>query len=424
MRKISYNSLDLFYFYKMLKEFNLNFHSSHIKEIFRVLMLIFNEGMPADKAIEKIMRANKRWGVKERSFVSEHIYDILRHWRLLNNIAGEEETVSEKSLWRVFGILLLLKEFELPESGNFNSIKPDQVSSKFEKFQRVRAIRESVPDWLDKLGEKELGKNWDKIIHALNQRPTVVLRANSLKTNPRELQTKLEEERIATALIPWSPEALELDFTRNVFRTESFREGLFEVQDGASQMVAHFLDVKPGMRVVDACAGAGGKTLHIAALMKNKGRIIALDNKEWKLQELRKRASRAGVNITEIRLIDSSKVYKRLRDTADRLLLDLPCSGLGVLRRNPDTKWKLQPDELQRVIQVQRELLAQYCSITKVGGKMLYCTCSILPSEGEEQIKHFLMEHSDSWKLLEEKRYSPEINNCDGFYMGLLERIK
>ena len=292
-------------------------------------------------------------------------------------------------------------------------------------FHKIRKIRESVPDWLDALAEKELGKDWDKIIRALNQRPTTILRANSLKTNPKELQTILEEEKITDAsLISWSPDALELKYRRNVFRTEAFHKGLFEVQDASSQMVSEFLNVQPGMRIVDGCAGAGGKTLHLAALKKNKGRIIALDVKENKLLELKKRATRADVRIVETRTIDSSKVVKRLKDTADRLLLDVPCSGLGVIRRNPDSKWKLNLEEIDRVKIIQRELLSNFSDITKVGGKMVYATCSILPSEGEEQIKWFLKQVGDKWNLLGEKRYSPEVYHADGFYMALLERMK
>ncbi|HRG37418.1 MAG TPA: class I SAM-dependent methyltransferase, partial [Bacteroidia bacterium] len=375
----------------MKKEFYLKHHSNHIKAIFLVLKDIFEKEEYADKAIEKIMRANKYWDVRERSFVSDVTYDIVRNWRLLFAASGSEGKLTEKTLWDIFGTYLIFDGYDLPSSAYFKGINEKKIINQLEKFYKIRKIRESVPDWLDVLGEKELGKDWDKVIRALNQPPTVVLRANSLKTTPKELQKVLEEEKITeSSLVMWSPDAVELKFPRNVFRTEAFHKGLFEVQDASSQMVSDFLNVQPGMRVIDACAGAGGKTLHLAALMKNKGRIIALDVKDKKLQELKKRAARADVRIVETRAIDSSKVIKRLKDTADRLLLDVPCSGLGVLRRNPDSKWKLDMEEIERVKKIQRDILSQFPEMTKVGGKMVYATCSILPSEGEEQIKWFL----------------------------------
>ncbi len=408
----------------MKKEFYLKHHSFHIKAIFTVLKDIFENNEYADKAIEKIMRANKYWDVRERSFVSEVSYDMIRNWRLLFAASGSEGKLTEKTLWNIFGAYLIFDGYSLPPSAYFKGLNEKKVIAQLEKFYKIRKIRESVPDWLDALGEKELGKDWDKVIRALNQPPTVVLRANSLKTTPKELQKILEEEKITDAsLISWSPDAVELKFPRNVFRTEAFHKGLFEVQDASSQMVSEFLNVQPGMRVIDACAGAGGKTLHLAALMKNKGRIIALDIKDKKLQELKKRAARADVKIVETRAIDSSKVIKRLKDTADRLLLDVPCSGLGVLRRNPDSKWKLDMEEIGRMHKVQRDILNSFPEMTKIGGKMVYATCSILPSEGEEQIKWFLEQTGNKWNLLGEKRYSPDVHHADGFYMALLERI-
>lgn len=408
----------------MKKEFYLKHHANHIKAIFAVLKDLFDNNEYADKAIEKVMRANKYWDVRERSFVSDVSYDMIRNWRLLYVASGVEGKLTEKNLWTLFGTYLIFDGYVLPESTYFKHLNEKKIISQLEKFYKIRKIRESVPDWLDNLGEKELGKDWDKIIRALNQPPTVVLRANSLKTSPKELVKVLEDEKINDAsLILWSPDAVELKFPRNVFRTEAFHRGLFEVQDASSQMVSEFLNVSPGMRVIDACAGAGGKTLHLAALMKNKGRIIALDVKDKKLQELKKRAARADVRIIETRKIDSSKVVKRLKDTADRLLLDVPCSGLGVLRRNPDSKWKLDMAEIERVKKIQRDILSSFPEMTKVGGKMVYATCSILPSEGEEQVKWFLEQVGNKWTLLGEKRYSPEVHHADGFYMALLERV-
>jgi 16S rRNA (cytosine967-C5)-methyltransferase len=414
-------------FIKMKKNFYLTHHQYHIKAIFTVLKDIFENGEYADKAIEKIMRANKKWNVRERSFVSDTTYDLVRNWRLLVTAAGNAETkkLSDKFLWELFAVYLIFDGYELPESKYFKDSNKKKIISQLEKFYKVRKIRESVPDWLDTLGEKELKKNWDKVLSALNQPASMVLRANTLKTSTKELQTKLEEENITeSSLIMWSPDAVQLKYVRNVFRCQSFHDGLFEVQDAASQMVAQFLDVKAGMRVIDACAGAGGKTLHLAALMQNKGRILALDVKESKLKELVKRAARADARIIETRKIDTSKVIKRLKDSADRLLLDVPCSGLGVLRRNPDSKWKLNEAEIERVKTIQRELLTQYSTMAKVNGKMVYAVCSILPSEGEEQVSWFINQSNDNWKLIGEKRYSPEIHFADGFYMALLERVK
>jgi 16S rRNA (cytosine967-C5)-methyltransferase len=411
----------------MAKEFYLKHHSFHIKAIFVALKGIFENNEYADKAIEKVMKANKYWDVRERSFVSEVTYDMVRNWRLLLASSGveAEAKLSDRNLWMIFGTYLVYDGYALPESNYFKGLSEKKIVSQLEKFHKIRKIRESLPDWLDEIGEKEMGKDWDKIVRALNQKPTTVLRANSLKTNPKELVKILEEESITEAsLISWSPDAVELKFQRNVFRTEAFHKGLFEVQDASSQMVSEFLNVQPGMRVVDACAGAGGKTLHLASLMKNKGRVIALDVKGKKLEELKKRAARADVRIVETREIDSSKVIKRLKDSADRLLLDVPCSGLGVLRRNPDSKWKLNLEEIERVKVIQKEILTNFSDITKVGGKMVYATCSILLSEGEEQIKWFMDTAGDKWNLIGEKRYSPDVYHADGFYMALLERVK
>lgn len=409
----------------MAKEFYLKYHSVHIKSIFNALKDVFEKNVYADKALEKEMRAHKRWDVRERSFVATVTYDIIRNWRLLLAAGKVEGKLSDRNLWNVFGTYLIFDGYQLPDSNYFKSLTEKKIISQLEKFHKVRKIGESVPDWLDELGEKELGKDWTQVIRALNQLPTTTLRANTLKISTKDLQLALDEENITeSSLINWSPDAVELKFPRNVFRTESFHKGLFEVQDAASQMVSEYLNVKPGMRVIDACAGAGGKTLHLAALMKNKGRLLALDVKANKLLELKKRAKRAEVNIVETRVIDSSKVIKRLKNSADRLLLDVPCSGLGVLRRNPDSKWKLNLEEIERVKKIQQEILTSFPNMTKVGGTMVYATCSILPSEGEDQIKWFLNINGENWNLIGEKRYSPDVYHADGFYMALLERVK
>jgi 16S rRNA (cytosine967-C5)-methyltransferase len=288
-------------------------------------------------------------------------------------------------------------------------------------MKSIRKFRESVPDWLDALGEKELGSRWEKELHALNDEAHVVLRVNTLKTSLKELQHVLRESDVETDFIRDFPEALVLSERQNIFRHESFKDGLFEVQDAASQLIAPFLRVAPGMRVIDACAGAGGKTLHLAALMKNKGRIIAMDVEPLKLEELKKRTKRAGVANVEIKPIESSKTIKRLENSADRLLLDVPCSGLGVLKRNPDAKWKLSPEFITNVTELQQHILGDYCNMVKKDGLMVYSTCSVLPSENQHQIQNFLAANGEKFELLEEKHSWPS-EGFDGFYMALLRK--
>ena len=293
----------------------------------------------------------------------------------------------------------------------------------FNELQKVRAFKESIPDWMDELAVKEIGEKWDKEIEALNKKAEVILRVNTLKTNRETLKTILEKEGVETELIKGYPSALKLTERKNVFITNAFKSGLFEVQDASSQLVAAYLDVKPGMRIIDTCAGAGGKTLHLSALSDNKGQIIAMDIYESKLKELKKRARRAGAFNIDMRLIDSTKVIKKLKNSADRVLIDAPCSGIGVLRRNPDSKWKLQPEFIENIKKTQSEILQNYSKLVKVGGKLVYATCSILPSENENQVKNFLKSNKD-FKFISDKKVSPEKSGYDGFYMALLEKIE
>ena len=222
-------------------------------------------------------------------------------------------------------------------------------------------------------------------------------------------------------MVPKAPDALVLVERKNVFLTDAFKKGYFEVQDASSQLVAPYLDVRPGQKVVDTCAGAGGKTLHLASLMENKGQIIAMDIHAHKLAELKKRAKRDGAHNIENRTIEGTKTIKKLKGKADRVLIDAPCSGLGVLKRNPDSKWKLNPEFLERVKITQAEILDQYASMVKQGGKLVYATCSILPSENELQVKAFLKNYPE-FTLLKDQKVSPVKFGFDGFYMALLER--
>ncbi|MBF0120944.1 MAG: methyltransferase domain-containing protein [Desulfobacterales bacterium] len=381
--------------------------------IIESLKSILLDGYHADKVIERTFKNHKKWGARDRKIVAESIYEIVRWKRLLSECTGNLD------LWKIFGAYLILNFDEIPDWKEFNGVNPNLIKEKYLKFQKIRKIRESIPDWLDELGEKELYGRWDSLISALNKKAQVFLRANTLKNTAQELQATLFNEKIKTELI--NCDGLVLTERANVFQTNAFKSGLFEVQDAASQMVSPFLEPEPGMRIVDACAGSGGKALHLASLMKNKGKIIALDIFEWKLDELKKRAKRAGIDIIETRVIESNKVIKRLYGKADRLLLDVPCSGLGVLRRNPDTKWKLSIEELEETQKIQADILQNYSHILKPNALMVYSTCSILPSENGLQIKTFLENNKTKWQIVSEKNLYPDTDGFDGFYMARLK---
>lgn len=388
------------------------------------ILQIFNDKDYADKVIQTLLKRDKRWGSRDRGFVAETTYDIVRWKRLYAEIAEVKAPFSRDDAWRLFAVWATLKGIKLPDWKYFINTPTRKIKGRFDEFSKIRKIKDSVPDWIDDLGVKELGESiWSKELAKQNEKADVILRVNTLKTTKKDLQTQLQTEDIETTEIKGYPYALKLLERANVFKTEAFKNGWFEVQDASSQLVADFLDVKPGMKVVDACAGAGGKTLHLSALMENKGSLIAMDIYESKLKKLKIRARRNGVHNIDFRVIDSTKTIKKLHYKIDRLLIDAPCSGLGVLRRNPDSKWKLEPEFLEKIRDTQQDILQKYSKMLKPGAKMVYATCSILPSENEKQVQQFLnTEAGQTFKLIKEKSIMAHQSGYDGFYMALMEK--
>jgi 16S rRNA (cytosine967-C5)-methyltransferase len=382
---------------------------------------IFFEKKYADKAIERMLKSNSQWGARDRAFIAEYTYDMVRWWRLLQFISGVKENETGVKMHLLFAALWVWNGNDLPDWQDFQGFDPEKMQRLFDDAQSYRKIRESIPDWLDALGERELGAKWDAEMKALNNQADLVVRANTLKISRQALMRLFEEDYIEATPLDDVKDAIVLHKRINLFTTRYIKEGLVEVQDAASQLVAEYLEVEPGMRVIDACAGAGGKSLHLAALMQNKGRLISMDVEGFKLDELKKRARRAGVGNIETRVIESSKTIKRLHETADRLLLDVPCSGLGVLRRNPDAKWKMGLDFIVNIRKTQQEILQNYSTMLKPGGKMVYATCSILPSEDEQQVEAFLAENPN-FTLERQERISVAETGFDGFYMALLSK--
>ncbi len=394
-----------------------------VRVVAEALQAIFLGNQYADRVVERVLRQNPKAGGRDRAFVAETTYEIVRYYRLYSALLGVEPKTDEH-FWQLVGIHLLLHtgNEDVLRLSEMRHLRPDDIRQRAAALRQQRPFRESIPDWLDALGQQQLGERWDETLAWLNRPAEVALRTNRLKITRDALQKRLREEGIETRP-HGSADALVLLRRQNVFASKAFREGLFEVQDYSSQQVVPLLDVQPGMRVVDACAGGGGKTLHLATLMQGKGTLIALDTLAWKLAELRKRARRAGVHNVETRVIDNSKTIKRLYHSADRLLLDVPCSGLGVLRRNPDSKWKLSPEFIENLRRVQQNILRQYCQIARPGGLIVYATCSLLPAENHEQVRAFLASpQGKSFEFCTEKTIWPQDEGFDGFYMALLKR--
>lgn len=402
----------------------MKLHRNLVFAVVEALNLIFNEGEYADKVVEKVLKFDKRWGARDRGFIAETTYDMVRWKRLYTEIAEVKAPFSRPNLFRLFAVWAVLRGIKLPDWKQIEPTPERRIKGKFDELSKIRKFKESIPDWMDEMGVKYLGeKLWSKEISALNQQADVILRVNTLKTTREILQATLLENDIESDTIKGYPYALKLKERGNVFTSEAFKAGMFEVQDASSQLVGPFLEVEAGMRVVDACAGAGGKTLHLSALMENKGQLIAMDIYANKLHELKRRAKRAGAFNIEPRVIDSTKVIKKLYGTADRVLIDAPCTGLGVLRRNPDAKWKLRPEFLDEITITQQQILKDYSKMVKNGGKMVYATCSILPQENTDQVKKFLSsEEGQDFKLVKDKKIYASESGFDGFYMALLEK--
>lgn len=395
----------------------MKLHFILLKKIAEALHDIFENKKYADKVIEKLFKSNRKLGARDRKFIAETIYGIVRYHRFYQTVAQSNES------YNLLGVHLIKNGLDAEEFQDEYPIDVDLIKANLKKKYPI-AVTESFPDWMNEMGEKEFGaEEWQLIMKALNKQADVYIRTNTLRITREELIKELEKEEIFTEKVENLPECLRLLERKNVFSTAAFKNGYFEVQDAASQFIAPLLDLKPGLRVVDACAGAGGKSLHMAALMKNKGKIIAMDIHEWKLGELKKRAARNRVDIIEVKVLENSKTTKRLEGSFDRVLLDVPCTGWGVIRRNPDTKWKLSPEQIDSLLTLQREIITDYAKMCKPGGLMVYATCSILNKENEEQVKWFLASpEGQNWSFKKDIRLWPHKDNFDGFYAALLER--
>jgi 16S rRNA (cytosine967-C5)-methyltransferase len=269
-----------------------------------------------------------------------------------------------------------------------------------------------VERWLDRYGIDET----IAVCRANNAIPPLAVRVNSLKTSRETAVAALAAEGITAEPTRFSPDGILLTTPAAGLRERAvFRDGLIRVQDEASQFVARLCAPQPGDRVLDLCAGAGGKTLHLAALMKNRGKITAVDLHPEKLRLLAVEASRLGVTIVETQPGNATRIPEAFREAFDRVLFDAPCSGLGTLRRNPEIRWRITPDDLEKCAQTQRRLLRSAALCVKPGGRLVYTTCAVTPEENENIAADFLAGHPVFTRMAPEG-IPPELIDADGFF--------
>jgi 16S rRNA (cytosine967-C5)-methyltransferase len=375
---------------------------------------VFREHKVLDHELAAAFEASPKWGKRDRAFVAETVFEVARWRRGLAFVADSEETTALcAAQWVRMG-------FEIPDWWSHNGRPAEEMAAReAELAGQPRAVRESVPDWLDELGVAELGAAWDAELAALNQRAPVFLRVNTLRGTLEMAISWLADAGISASPVPGLPDALVLEAGKSLPRPMRL-DGRVEIQDAGSQTIAPLLDPQPGWRVIDACSGAGGKSLHLAALMGSEGRVFAMDVDARKLDELRRRAKRANANkcISTKEIADTTPVD--FAGVADALLIDAPCSGLGTLRRQPDLKWRLRPAGLARFQEIQKDLLTRYSAMLKPGGTLVYATCSILPSENRAAVDHLLAQ--GNFTLIEERPVSPAATGFDGFYAAKMTK--
>lgn len=373
-----------------------------------------HENRPADRALEFALRRSRHLYANERRAVAEQTYALLRQRRLVDYLleAGfpglERVGVTRQDMLRLALSRVLLGEEPEAVAGIMKLARSEAAAisraqesrhllGKLGRVERL-GIEASLPNFLAQKFIEEFGEEAATAAQAMNVRAPLCVRANRLKGDREALRERLKREGIEATPGQFGPDSLIVSESVNLFSLASFKEGLFEIQDEGSQLLGALVDAPPRI-VVDACAGAGGKTLQLAAQMKNRGELFALDISARRLEDLRKRARRAGAHNVRVVPLDEEDAAKetlaRLSGAAERVLVDAPCSGTGTFRRKPDARYRMDEAALATYVARQHELLAAYAPLVKPKGRLIYGTCSMLREENEAVAEAFLRAHSD-----------------------------
>lgn len=401
---------------------------------------------PADRLMAGYFRQRRYIGSKDKAVISELFYQLLRNRLSLAYLIEEVGLPLEPRL--LVAVLLHLEEKNLPVVFSGNQYQPRPLGANErsalrclsqEKLQGApEHVRLNVPHWLEAELKQSLGSYYPQELHAVQRRAATDVRANEIKVTREQLQAEFADHNFRPEVMEYSPWGLRFAHRVALFNLPMFKEGAFEVQDQGSQLLALLTDAKAGQTVVDFCAGAGGKTLALAAMMQNKGSIYACDVHSRRLQELAKRTKRAGVHNVRVHHLSSEhdKWVKKHSQKADVVLIDAPCSGTGTWRRNPESRWNLSAERLHELISIQSSILASAARLVKPGGHLLYATCSLLASENQDQVETFLEGHLDFTVVpfnalgeqlkLDKRSIGLQLlssqHETDGFYVAKMQR--
>jgi 16S rRNA (cytosine967-C5)-methyltransferase len=379
-----------------------------------ILAVVEEGGRPADDAAAEYFRRRRYIGAKDRAQIASHVYDVLRHraaidWWISRIGRG---AVAPAGRSRVLAALLLVQDWgpdRVEAVCDGDRFRPAPLSAAEVRLVRgldgrtrqhpdmPRAVANDVPEWLVPGLDRSFGRAFEREVAALNSAAPIDLRVNTLKAGRSEVRDALAAEGIAAAPTPLSPIGLRLRKRAPLSGLAAFKDGLFEVQDEGSQLAALMAGARPGMRVVDFCAGAGGKTLALAAQMENRGRLVAGDVSARRLERAGERLRRAGVNNAERRIVaaEHDQWVKHHRGSFDLVFVDAPCTGTGTWRRNPDAKWRMTPQDLAELTLRQQAILVSASRLVRPGGHLVYVTCSVLREEDDDQAEAFLAASPD-----------------------------
>ena len=394
---------------------------------------------PADTTLRYFFQ-NERIGSNERALVAETVFGVLRHRLLLEQACAGNATPRRMGLAYLFRfggynlreIEPVLKRDEKEWLATVKNVKADELPL---------TVQAELPEWLvEKMSASYSDADILTIGLSMQQGAPLDIRVNTLLAKREDVLQQLSDKKIEAAATPWSPIGIRLKEKIPLNRDPLFTEGKVEVQDEGSQLLGFLLAPKRNDMVVDFCAGAGGKTLMLSALMNSQGRLYALDVSEKRLANLKPRLKRSGASNIQPMLIahENDLKVKRLAGKIDRVLVDAPCSGLGTLRRNPDLKFRQSPGSLAELTQKQAAILASASRLLKKGGRLVYATCSILPEENQLIVQAFLAAHPDfilrpAGEVLQQQKIAlemgdylelrPHLHNTDGFFAAVLERV-